>query len=114
MEFVKLENIEPVTKVCTRCGEEKDIREFRMTHGVRSGVCEACRAKAISESLNGKKKTNPLEKFSTSELRDELNRRGVKLIAEPTPREMMERLAKLGYKGKLTITRTETIDIENF
>lgn len=49
-----------------------------------------------------------------NELIDELKRRGVNLIPEPTPREMMERLAALGYKGKLTIIRTETIDIEKF
>ena len=109
--FVELE---PLTKVCTRCGGEKDINHFRVVKGTRSGVCEECRAKAISEAMKGKKKGHPLEKYTREELAEELARRGVKLIPEPTPREMMERLAKLGYKGKLTVTRIETIDIENF
>ena len=103
------------TKVCTKCGKEKSIEEFRIFNGSRAHVCEECRAKAISESTKGRPKPRTsLEKYSTDELSDELKKRGVKLIPEPTPRAMMPRLAALGYKGKLTYTRVETIDIENF
>lgn len=60
------------------------------------------------------KPTVDISVIPDDELICELKRMGMNLIPEPTEDEMMERLAALGYKGKLTITRTETIDIENF
>ena len=35
-------------------------------------------------------------------------------LAEFTPRELMAELARRGYEGKLTYTRVEEIDINNF
>lgn len=94
-------------KVCTRCGRTLPIENFG-THG-RYGVmsiCKECNSKARS-----KPHTTRLDKFSKEELVAELQRRGYKLMADPTPRELMLRLKAMGYDGELTYTKVEKIDI---
>lgn len=105
------------TKVCKKCGRELPVSEFYKSNKSSDGLqwwCKDCLKQSSKMSHRVKKNKNPLERFATDELRDELISRGGNLVPKPTPREMMQELARLGYKGKLTFTRIETIDIENF
>lgn len=106
------EKNEIATKVCRICGRELPIDAFyksNKTDDGRSHICRECKKMAHGGHIRTR-----YNKFTTDELVSEIKARGVNLIPEPSPREMMERLAALGYKGKLTYTRVETIDIENF
>ncbi len=78
-------------------------------YGVKS-VCKECEHKARSAGRRSIAK-NPLAKFRKEELVAELQNRGLKIMASPTPREMMKRLYELGFDGELKYTKTETIDI---
>lgn len=79
-------------------------------YGVKS-VCKECEFEARSKAKLGVKKGHPLYKYSKEELVAELQSRGLKIMASPTPREMMLRLKQLGYDGELRYTKVETIDI---
>lgn len=106
------EKNEITTKVCRVCGRELPIDSFCKQNKSADGhshVCRECKKMVHDGYVRPR-----FNRFSTEDLVAEIKARGVKLIPEPTPREMMERLAALGYKGKLTYTRVETVDIENF
>jgi len=97
------------TKVCRECGMEHPITMFKLTQGGRrSSVCTPCVTRKLKETYRKKREARHL----TAEEALEKARR--QRIEEFTARELMEELARRGYKGKLEYTETHVIDIENF
>ncbi len=86
------------TKTCKECGMELELSNFKKTRW--GGVCNVC------NQCSAKKRTETKQLFLIKERE--------KGLEQYTPRELMEELAKRGYKGKLTFTRVEEIDITNF
>ena len=86
-----------VTKHCPRCGRDLQLDEFYKNSKAKDGLqwmCKDC-AKEANKQTPAASKTpsdNPLSSY--------------------TPRQLMEELARRGYKGKLTFT--QIIDIEHF
>ena len=98
-----MENEAIKMKVCSRCGSELPLSEFPKSpqcRGGHSGVCKKCKREQQTDY-----RRNLAEK---ARLYDE--RGGLK---DYTPRELMEELARRGYKGTLTYTETRTVDIQN-
>lgn len=84
------------TKHCNRCGRDLPLDEFHKNNRSKDGLqwmCKSCMNKANMEIRERKKEPsdNPLTSY--------------------TPRQLMEELARRGYKGRLTYTHI--IDIEN-
>ena len=94
------------TKVCECCGRELPMEMFSK-RGM--GVDRCCKDCVREKRLNSIKKAKEIEGLQ-QELADAKNQR----LSEFTPRELMTELARRGYEGKLTFTRTETIDLKNF
>lgn len=90
------------TKICKVCGRELSVEHFKITRsGSRVDTCTECATKKLREN-KAKKLADARQSVIDMKL------------CNFTPRELMEELARRGYKGKLTYTRTEEIDIENF
>lgn len=91
------------TFTCETCGRTLLLAgNFKKTRwGSFAHVCNECATKKRMQTVNEMK--NKMTKES-HELR----------LADFTPRELMEGLARRGYEGKLTFTRVETIDITDF
>lgn len=97
------------TKVCRECGKEHPITMFKVTQaGNRSSVCTPCVTRKLKETYRMKRASQHL---TTEEALAQARRQR---IEEFSPRELMEELARRGYKGKLTYTQVHEIDIENF
>ena len=86
------------TKICNTCGRELPIENFRKTRwGGQANVCKECMCnKRVATHKKNKEQQHKLA------------------LADYTPRQLMEELARRGYEGKLTYTKIETIDITNF
>lgn len=96
------------TKKCKKCGRELSIENFwRNKFGV-SNVCKECASKKRYETRNHKREE---EKKDYDKLLVEARRLR---LQDFTPRELINRLSELGYKGKLTYTKVVEIDISNF
>ena len=101
------------TKVCKECGRELPIENFQV-HKTRSGsahvlsICTECMGKRISDGYAKKR----VERQKTKA--DEVESAKRARLTDFTPRELMEELARRGYKGKLQYVRVEEIDICNF
>lgn len=94
------------TKVCKCCGRELPIESFMKNSLGVSSICKEC----IQEKKQSKREeTKRLKKQAV----DAINARALRL-ADFTPRELMEELARRGYKGKLKVVHVEEIDISNF
>ena len=97
------------TIICKTCGRELDETMFKLSRwGKRVSVCTEC--------ANAKRKASAIRE--AEEKLDEMsaavqNARHLR-IHEFTPRELMEELARRGYKGKLEYVETKVIDISNF
>ena len=107
------------TKVCARCGRELPVEEFNKHAKSKDGLqpyCKECQSVANKEynAIRPRTKRNPLAKYTDADLINELKNRAKTFLLNPTPRDMMQALAALGYKGKLEITQTHVIDINNF
>ena len=122
------------TKKCYRCGRELPVTEFHKCHQNADGLysyCKDCKReenakyRALHPRVSGvtappvstiaKDNTgNPvvlMDRFTTSQLLDELRKRGCNMVRKPTPREMMVALHEAGFTGKLQYTKVETVDI---
>ena len=97
------------TKVCKECGRELPIGFFKTSRwGTRASVCTPCactKAKATREA----KKT---ENDRVGELEQELARVKTMRLQDYSPRDLMNELARRGYKGELTFV--QKIDITSF
>ena len=91
------------TKVCRCCGRELSVSEFRRT---KLGVMNTCKECVRQHQINAKldKKLAKMNEEKISEAR-------AMRLEDFAPRQLLERLRQLGYEGKLTYTRTETIDL---
>lgn len=95
--------------ICKECGKTLPESYFKMTRwGVRAGICNQCATQKRVRTLDMKKQQE------TKDVQSQLNDARKLRLAEFTPRELMEELARRGYEGKLTYTVTQTIDINNF
>ena len=99
------------TKVCERCKRELELNKFKKTRwGTYSKICTEC----VVERLRGTK-WEQQEKIKELQKRKDAERVQVhSKLAEFTPRQLIEELARRGYKGKLTYTEVHEIDITNF
>ena len=91
------------TKVCRCCGRELPIDKFYATKNAkdgRSNKCKECHKASIEAS-----------KFEKQELR-RLALQGGKKLEDYTPRELIQELARRGYRGKLEYVEKHTIDLE--
>jgi len=91
---------------CTCCGRELPLDQFMTFNYGLSKTCRECHGKKIVEAKQKKR----YMKNSEQRILDARNLR----LADFTPREMMEELARRGYAGKLTFTQVHEIDITNF
>ena len=95
-------------KICKDCGRELPIINFKKTRfGGRAGVCTECATRKLRENKARKKEDEELKKEKVKSMLD--NRK--QMLSEFKPRELMEELARRGYKGKLSYTNV--IDICN-
>lgn len=106
------------TKICSKCGRELPLTCFNGSKDTQDGFqrwCKECHSEYNKTHKRRRGKSqSPLSRFSEEELKAELKARTGSLVINPTPREMMEALAKLGYRGKLEYTQIHVIDINNF
>lgn len=101
--------MEEFSKVCKCCGEKKTIDNFKMTRwGKRAEVCTECATRKAHDRKAEKKRKREMEQAIEKAQKSERQ----KMLEQFTPRELMNRLAELGYRGNLTYT--QTIDITNF
>lgn len=98
------------TKICERCGKELPlIGNFKKTRwGHYCNICNGCVTEKLREST--KKKAAAVMEIKQKQEEEARTLR----LADFTPRELMQELARRGYEGKLTYTRIETIDITDF
>lgn len=94
------------TKICKCCGRELPIQKFVKTINGYMHTCNDCRAKHIKEHYERKK--------NEINLKEELTKAKAMRLSQFTPRELMEELARRGYKGKLQYVVVHEINIENF
>lgn len=85
------------TKKCRICGEEKPLMEFHRNKKANDGLRNEC-----------KECVRKQHKQYYDELKDAASKNG---IDKYTARELMEELARRGYRGKLEYTQTNIIDI---
>ena len=100
------------TKVCSCCGVEKPITEFRNVGKKNGGVvqlsvCSDCMKKKQSEGRKRAYAKEQQEKVAQIEILKKTR------LSEFTPRELMEELKRRGYEGKLHYTEVREIDFCN-
>lgn len=97
------------TKVCKECGRELPIAFFKKSrYGVRVSVCTPCACtKAQATRASNKSKNDKV-----NELVQELARVKTMRLQDYSPRDLMNELARRGYKGELTFV--QKIDITSF
>lgn len=93
------------TRVCEGCGRELTIDHFIKRRFGLSKICKDCNGKRIKAAHERNKRISELEKsiVDAKALR----------LKDFTPRELMEELARRGYRGKLTYTQVHEIDLNN-
>ena len=97
------------TKICKTCGRELSVENFKKTRwGDRVNVCTECAVKKMRENKSRKEAEMVQEKIRVR--RETEERRSV--LESYTARELMEELARRGYRGELTYVHK--IDITNF
>ena len=122
------------TKKCAKCGRVLPVTEFHKCTRNSDGLYSYCKdCKSIENAKNrARRKAIPgvsaspvstiakdntgtpvvlMDRFTTSQLLDELRKRGCPMIKKPTPREMMVALRDAGFTGKLQYTEIKTVDI---
>ena len=97
------------TKVCKECGRELPVENFKMSRwGGRVDVCTECATRKLRENKAKRKEAERVEKEQKVQASRNLK------LCEFTPRELMQELARRGYKGTLQYVQIHEIDIENF
>ena len=95
-------------KRCKCCGRELPIENFKEGRWGRTSVCLEC------ETNHRREKKLERQEAAKRAKEDEIFEKKRLALEDFTPRELMNELARRGYKGTLSYTRVETIDIENF
>ena len=99
------------TKICKDCGRELPIENFKRTwKGTRVNTCTECATKKLRENKEKKREEQKQKEFEQARINNEAKT----ALATFTSRQLMEELARRGYKGQLEYTRIEKIDITNF
>lgn len=94
------------TKVCATCGRELTLDHFaKKPYGVAKS-CNECNAKKCADGKAYKKKVSELEK--------QIEEMKSVRLKDFSPRELMEELVRRGYRGKLTYTQVQEIDLSAF
>lgn len=99
------------TKVCRDCGRELPIERFkRNKFGQPVSVCIDCdtRKRRENKAKKGMEAALAIEKRLKAQKEEEVKT----ALSAFTPRQLMEELARRGYKGELTYV--QKIDITNF
>lgn len=94
------------TKICATCGRELTLDHFAKNHYGIAKSCKECNGKKIADGRAHKKKV--------SELENQIEVTKSMRLKDFTPRELMEELALRGYRGKLTYTQVQEIDLSAF
>lgn len=110
MEKKNIMGGDAMTKVCTRCGRELPLESFgtHKIYGVKH-ICKDCDREA--RSVPHRKNARPLEKFHKEELVNELKMRGIDVLVNPMPRDLMLRLKEAGFVGELRFVQTKTVNL---
>lgn len=98
-------------KICKVCGGEYGIDFFPKHPKSKDGhtcVCKDCMRKLQSE---GHKKSYENKRQS---LEDEVQNARMLRLHDFTPRELMARLAELGYDGKLVYVERHELNLKDF
>jgi ribosome-binding protein aMBF1 (putative translation factor) len=97
------------TKICKDCGRELPIKMFKKTrYGDRVSVCTECATKKMRENKEKKRIEEAIKVREQARIDAEVKT----TLSSFTPRQLMEELARRGYKGELTFV--QKIDITNF
>lgn len=91
------------TKVCSKCGRELSIDNFKRNAWGIVSVCKECEAATRKQKKEAAKKAENYQK-------DVEDARMLRL-KDFTPRELMEELRNRGYEGKLRYVRVEEVDL---
>lgn len=94
------------TKICKHCGKELPLDQYPQRGFGRLATCRSCIGELAK--IGREKKKN--ERNVDEEIANARRAR----IEQFTARELMEELARRGYKGELTYVKVEKIDITNF
>lgn len=84
---------------CKVCGRELPLSSFKKNYLAPTGYVSTC-----TDCQNRKRKNNKLHKVTINTPPQKVEG-GNPLLAQFTPRELIEELKVRGYKGKLQITR---------
>lgn len=90
-------------KTCRRCGRELPEKSFYPNKRYKDGLTTICKECHRSEVKAARGRAKELKA---------LKARGVKALADYTPRELMDELKKRGYRGRLEYTETHIIDFD--
>lgn len=128
------------TKTCLKCGKKLPLDAFSVNHLRKDGrqaYCKECASKIAAEyhrkrrlekqaqkaekeiKENNEKEEKilinvtpvNLKKFSVQELSEELRGRGISVLVNPTPRDLMSALKKAGYSGMLEYYEKRTVNL---
>lgn len=100
--------------MCTHCGKELPLDQFYRKSNSPDGYQYWCKECLITARKARSKGPKGLAKYSDSQLVTVLEGCSHKVLIDPSPRALMEMLAKMGYRGKLEYTETHVIDINDF
>ena len=91
------------TRVCKVCGKEKPVNEFSRNGFGYTSVCAEC--------ANAKKRASWDSHKKTRDFDAELQAAKTARLSEFEPRELIEYLRAIGYRGKLEYTKTYEIKL---
>ena len=92
------------TKKCKVCGRELPVAQFSLV-GHKGHNGEKVQLQTCKECCTQKRLESQKKKLSDARLLR---------LDDFTPRELIAQLKRLGYEGRLTYTKVETIDLSRF
>lgn len=97
------------TQICKKCGKELELNMFKLTRwGEWSKVCNNCVTEARLQTIARRKEA---QKDAQEKQMDESRKLR---LADFSPRELMQELARRGYEGTLRFTEIHEINIKDF
>ena len=91
------------TRICKVCGLEKPLHGFSRNGTGYTYVCAEC--------ANAKKRLSWAKRKETRDFDAELQAAKTARLSEFEPRELIEHLRLIGYRGKLEYTKTYEIKL---